>query len=47
MFNWKKDILEQPIETMFLFEEFHFQYLAESGLNENITALREMTRYYI
>ena len=39
MFNWKKDILEQPIETMFLFEEFHFQYLAESGLNEDIAVI--------
>ena len=39
MFNWKKDILEQPIETMLLFEEFQLQYMAESELREDMAVI--------
>ena len=39
MFNWKKDILEQPIETMFLFEEHQLRYLAEGELCKDIAVV--------
>ena len=39
MFNWKKDILEQPIETMFLLEERQLQYLAAGELRKDIALI--------
>ncbi len=46
MFNWKKDIDEQPIETMLLFEERQLLYLPEHGKRREL-ALVLGTRPYI
>ena len=39
MFNWKEDILEQPIETMFLLEEHQIMYLASGELRKDLAII--------
>lgn len=46
MLNWKKDIGEQPIDTMLLFEERQLLYLPEHGKSREF-ALVFRTRPYI
>lgn len=46
MFNWKKDIGEQPIDTMLLFEERQLLYLPEHGKDREL-ALVFRTRPHI
>jgi len=46
MFDWKKDIDKQPIETMLLFEERQLMYLPEHGMRREL-ALVLKTRPYI
>lgn len=46
MFNWKKDIGEQSIDTMLLFEERQLLYLPEHGMDKEL-ALVFRTRPYI